>query len=332
MRIYCPRIGGSTRRLVAAAALLLSLGACVKVDTTLSDRAVPSALAELDRHVAKDAGLPGVIANTQKRITYDDPSSPAKTEFAVVYLHGFSATRHDAAPLAGRVAESLGANLFETRFTGHGSTDPQAMLESSVHAWVNDAAEAIEIGRQLGEKVIVIGTSTGATLATVLFDKHRAMKKDVAAMVFISPNFAPPYRVMDIFLWPGGTAIAKLVQGETYGWEPESEIQKRYWTERYPTEVGGVAVATARLGRRAHLGELTMPLLMFYSDEDQVVDPAQSVAAFERFGTPADAKRRIQVKADNEAQHILVGDILSPGTTEGVKTQIIEFLAAQGLR
>jgi alpha-beta hydrolase superfamily lysophospholipase len=332
MRNFRSQIGIPGRRLIAPAALLLSLGACVKVDTTLRDRAVPIGLGALDRHVANDAILPGVIPNTEKRLKYHDPASPAKTEFAVVYLHGFSATRQDTAPLAGRVAEALAGNLFETRFAGHGSSDPQAMLEGSVHAWVNDTAEAIEIGRQLGEQVIVIGTSTGATLATVLFDRHPAMKKHVAAMVFISPNFGVHERAMNLLLWPGGNAIAKLLHGDTYGWEPESEIRARYWTERYPTEVGGFAIATARLGRRADLGELKMPLIMFYSDEDQVVDPTKSVAAFERFGAPADAKRRIQVKTEGESQHNLVGDILSPSTTEGVKAQIIEFLKAQGLR
>jgi alpha-beta hydrolase superfamily lysophospholipase len=120
-------------------------------------------------------------------------------------LHGFSATRQDTAPLASKVAQGLGANLFETRFTGHGSTDPQAMLEGSVHRWLNDTAEALEIGKRLGEHVIVIGTSTGATLATVIFDQHPSRKEGVAALVFVSPNFGVPDPNAPKALWPWGS-------------------------------------------------------------------------------------------------------------------------------
>ena len=58
----------------------------------------------------------------------------------------------------------LGANLFYTRLTGHGQ-DGAAMAEGSVNAWINDYAEAMAIGRAIGDKVVVIGTSTGASLA-----------------------------------------------------------------------------------------------------------------------------------------------------------------------
>ena len=40
------------------------------------------------------------------------------------------------------------------------------MADGSVNAWINDYAEAIAIGRAIGDKVVVIGTSTGASLAT----------------------------------------------------------------------------------------------------------------------------------------------------------------------
>ena len=68
-------------------------------------------------------------------------------------------------PLPDKVAAALGANLFYTRLTGHGQ-DGAAMAEGSVNAWINDYAEAIAIGRAIGDKVVVIGTSTGASLAT----------------------------------------------------------------------------------------------------------------------------------------------------------------------
>ena len=41
------------------------------------------------------------------------------------------------------------------------------MAEGSVNAWINDYAEAIAIGRAIGDRLAVIGTSTGASLATL---------------------------------------------------------------------------------------------------------------------------------------------------------------------
>ncbi|MDD4273595.1 MAG: hypothetical protein PHG14_07705 [Desulfobacter postgatei] len=37
-----------------------------------------------------------------------------------VYIHGFSATRKETAPLSDLVAKTLNANLFYTRLSGHG--------------------------------------------------------------------------------------------------------------------------------------------------------------------------------------------------------------------
>ena len=61
------------------------------------------------------------------------------------------------------VANSLGANIFYTRLTGHGRTT-DAMREASVTAWMQDLAEAFEIGTVIGEEVIILSCSTGGTL------------------------------------------------------------------------------------------------------------------------------------------------------------------------
>ena len=87
-----------------------------------------------------------------------------KTEYVVVYLHGFSATRQETAPVAQLIGAALGANVYSTRFTGHGR-DGKAMLEGSLNRWLNDTHEAMAIARRLGEKIILLGVSTGGTAA-----------------------------------------------------------------------------------------------------------------------------------------------------------------------
>ena len=76
---------------------------------------IESYLAESEQRAG--AGAP-LIPGTEKRIRWSAGREP--TDYAIVYLHGFSATRQELAPMLDRLADALGANLFETRLAGHG--------------------------------------------------------------------------------------------------------------------------------------------------------------------------------------------------------------------
>ena len=107
----------------------------------------------------------GLVPGTEKRITWF--GEHRQTPYSVLYLHGFSATRQETAPLAEIVATRLGANLYETRLTGHGR-EREPLTGVRAEDWLQDAVEALTIAASLGERVIVIGTSTGATLAAAM--------------------------------------------------------------------------------------------------------------------------------------------------------------------
>ena len=150
---------------IAVLAIAFLLGPRVAVDTTVSFD--PAAIgADPQAYLAsQEAAVKGHPARPEKEIIWADPATKAKTPLAIVYIHGFSASKGEVRPLPDKVAAALGANLFYTRLTGHGQ-DGAAMADGSVNAWINDYAEAIAIGRAIGGKVVVIGTSTGASLAT----------------------------------------------------------------------------------------------------------------------------------------------------------------------
>ena len=86
-----------------------------------------------------------------------------RTRYAIVYIHGFSASKEELRPVPDMIASSLGANLFYTRLTGHGRT-ADAMREASVSAWMQDLAEAFEIGTTIGDRACRLSCSTGGTL------------------------------------------------------------------------------------------------------------------------------------------------------------------------
>ena len=152
--------------IVVAAGGLWLFGPREPVDLTV--RFDPASIGrDPDTYLAsEEADIPNLRPQSAKEIVWAYPASRAKTPLAIVYIHGFSADKAETRPLADEVAKALHANLFYTRLSGHGR-DGAAMEQVSVNDWVNDLAEATAIGRQLGSRVIVIGSSTGGTLAAL---------------------------------------------------------------------------------------------------------------------------------------------------------------------
>lgn len=173
--------------LVAILALAFVLGPRVPVDTTI--RFDPSAIGDDPQaYVARtEAAISGIRDGLEKEIIWANPMVHARTRLSIVYIHGFSASKGELRPLPDEVADQLDANLFFTRLTGHGQ-DGAAMTQGSLNAWINDYEEALAIGRAIGDKVIVISTSTGGSLAAWAATQPGA-SDGVAAIAFISPNF-----------------------------------------------------------------------------------------------------------------------------------------------
>ena len=70
-----------------------------------------------------------------------------RTEIAIVYIHGYSASPQEVRPVPEKIANKLNANLYFSRLTGHGC-DSKEMSKAQIQDWLNDTAEAIAIGHQ----------------------------------------------------------------------------------------------------------------------------------------------------------------------------------------
>jgi esterase/lipase len=270
----------SGRSAVAAAVTvsgLVLLGPRVGVDENIRDVAVPDDVEA--RLAAGEARIPGIRAGDHKEIVWAD-SPGVRTSVALVYLHGFSADRHELDPVPRMLADSLGANLFYTRFAGHGR-DGVAMAEASAEDWFQDMAEAVAVGRRLGTHVVLLGTSTGGTLATWAATRPE-LADDIAALLLVSPNFHPRDRTSRLLLWPWGLQLARAVVGPERCWVAHNEGQERHWTTCYPTQSLLPMMALVERVRTMDLGVVTAPTLVVYSPDDQVVDPDATEAGFRR--------------------------------------------------
>ncbi|RUW43794.1 alpha/beta hydrolase, partial [Mesorhizobium sp. M1A.F.Ca.ET.072.01.1.1] len=147
--------------------------------------------------------------------------------------------------------------LFYTRLTGHGQ-DGAAMAEGSVNAWINDYEEALAIGRTIGEKVIVIATSTGASLATWAAAQPGA-SDGVAAIAFISPNFGVKASGAEVLTLPWGREIAELVGGRERSFPARNALHEKFWTTKYPIAAALPMAALTELAYRAPVEKATIP-------------------------------------------------------------------------
>jgi len=265
---------------------------------------------------AQEAPYGDIDADKEKTIRW--ARSPGeRTTLSLVYLHGFTGSRQEMEPAPAIVADRLGANIFYTRYAGHGR-GPDPMGDATAQDWVDDTAEAIAVGRAIGDSVVVIATSTAGPLVAWL------AAHDVApdAMVLCSPNFGPADDTAELLLLPWGRLIPRVLFGKYNTFETESPMHERYTTSRFRSSALVTMMEAVNLGRIADLESISTPLLCLYSSKDDVVSLDQMRAAFDRIGS-AD-KRLVEIKT--ASGHVLAGDMLSPQSTSEFVEVVVGFV------
>ena len=253
-------------------------------------------------------------------------STGAKTPFSVVYIHGFSASKGEIRPVPDRIAESLGANLYFTRLTGHGRTG-EAMAQATANDWLNDVAEAIAIGRKLGERVIVIATSQGGTM-TAMSAMDFALMTDVAGIVFVSPNFGIQNRGSFVLTTPFSRTWVPMVMGEERSFEPTNAQHEEWWTTRYPTKALFPMAAAVEAAYSLPYDTVQTPALFFLSDKDEVVRPKAIREVEALWGGPSEIVALNLEPSDDPVFHVIAGDILSPSQNDPMVEKVLEWISS----
>ena len=208
----------------------------------------------------------GIKADQEKSIRW--AGGPGQvTDLALVYIHGFSASRLELEPGISQLAQTLGANMFATRLRAHGMDTGEAFSRLKAQDWVTDVRESIEIGRRSGKRLVVMGTSTGAPLAILAAQEN----PDLAGLILLSPNFGIQRRGGDLLAGPLGPMMARLALGSHREWPAQSPEHERRWTTRYPS-VGVVAMMDwLRWLETQSLRQIQVPTLTLYTKKDEVV-------------------------------------------------------------
>ncbi|GHB27303.1 lysophospholipase [Pseudovibrio japonicus] len=322
-------------RFIVIAVLILLVGGTIAYlvgpreprDTEITFK--PDVMGEdLDQYLSNsEAKFQDIRDGTAKEIIWFNDEKNSKTPLSVIYIHGFSSSKQSIRPVPDRVANEMGANLFYTRLAGHGRSN-DAMAEATLNDWINDLAEAVEIGRRIGEKTIIISTSTGSTLAAWLAMQDHPLKDDIAAMVFVSPNFAinsPGAFLLDM---PFARQYVPLILGKTRTTsEAPTPEELMGWTISYPTTALLPLATAISVLQEQDPAKATIPTLFIYSENDKTVDASQTNIAYEKWSAP---KQRLLIESSgDDDDHLIVGDIVSPQNNDLVISTTIKWLHDQ---
>jgi len=285
---------------------------------------VPTEPAMLEKYIKDREALHRIKPGNEARIVWLNDSLKEKTDYAVVYLHGFSASQEEGDPVHTLFARKFGCNLYLSRLAEHGVDTSEAMLNLTADKLWNSAKEAFVIGKQLGRQVILLASSTGGTLALKLAAEY----EDIKGLILLSPNIA----INDPLAWIAnnhwGLQVAHLVKGKYNTTKDTAALEKQYWYHKYRMESVTELQELLETTMKASLFEkVKEPVLMlyYYKDEehqDKTVKVSSMKRMFRLLGTPDSLKREIAVP--NAGEHV-IGSYIKSKDLQTVENECLKF-------
>jgi pimeloyl-ACP methyl ester carboxylesterase len=206
--------------------------------------AIPEDLSKLGSYLATRESKYDLKPGTEAQIIWNSGSQPAKTEYAIVYLHGFKASHPEGDPVHQKIAKTFGYNLFLSRLDEHGIDDEYPLLHLTKQKLIDSARFAFEIGRRIGHKVILMGTSTGGSLALWLASQQ-PFKTQISSLILYSPLIRF-YGIKEKLLMnaPARTLL-RLVLGKKYLVKTKGTTyaEDRIWNKEYALQ-GALALGS----------------------------------------------------------------------------------------
>ena len=285
------------------------------------------ALKDLDQFVAEGESVHKLKPNNEARIVWANDSNKQQTEYVIVYLHGFTASQEEGNPVHRNIAKQFNCNLYLSRLAEHGIDTTEQLMNLTADNYWESAKQALAIGKKLGKKVILMGTSTGGTQALQLAATY---PNDIAAIILYSPNIAinDPYAWLLNDHW--GLQIARLVKNSNYLDPPDQRpVYKQYWNKPYRLEATIALEEMLETSmNKATFNKIKQPtLLLYYYKDEQHQDPVVKVSAmkemFEQLSTAPALKRSIPVP---EAGNHVIASPIKSGDVETVAKETKKFI------
>jgi len=294
------------------------LSAKIKNDTIIKD------LSRLEAEVnSSEAARTTIKKDNEAKIVWADPNKKEKTEYVLVYLHGFSASWMEGYPVNFDFAKRYGCNMYLARLYGHGIDTTDALVNLTPENYLESAKKAVSIGRQLGDKVILMSTSTGGTLSLAI----AAENPWIYGLILYSPNIDVADKSANMLTKPCGLCIGKIFHGKYMTYDDPPEVQK-YWQSKYRLEaVRAMKRLVNKTMKEKTFVEIHEPLFLgyYYKDEenqDPTVSVPRMLEMFNQISTPETEKRKVAFP--KAGVHPIASGILSKDV-KGVEKATFKF-------
>jgi pimeloyl-ACP methyl ester carboxylesterase len=257
--------------------------------------------------------------------------APGRSPLAILYIHGFGAARAEGEAVVDEVAETLSANVYYLRLPGHGGGE-EAQARAVATDYLDVVDEAVVRARDLGERLVVIGSSTGGLLGAWVAARH---PQQVDALVMASPLFGFRDRLAFLAGTPTGIALVERLLGpeRDASWrnDPEGRKQPGYEQHWIMSQRWSAFFALHELYRRCAtpemLARVRAPALLLYTDRETVLDVASMKAAFAQLGGVAQSR----LVAIDDGNHILLSKYVrtdKPAITRAITGFLRQALGA----
>jgi pimeloyl-ACP methyl ester carboxylesterase len=258
---------------------------------------------------------------TEKKVLWAQGNG-VKSKTSIVFIHGFSASRVEIDPVVDLIAAELSANVYFTRLRGHGQ-DGRALAEVTYEQLLDDTIEAIEIGKSIGDDVVLMGCSTGCSLIHIALGQDY----DIKAAIYISPNFGPKPIKGQALRIPGAKFLVPLVFGQEHTFVAINDEYTTCWTTKYPTKALFTIKTTVLAAHQVDHRTIKIPTMMWFSDEDKVVNAKWTRRIASMMGDNVTLHNPSLTDQDDPSHHGIIGDILSPSQTKVAVKKIINWLS-----
>ncbi len=270
----------------------------------------------------KESKISDIKPDNQSQFYWRDRNN--KTDYAILYLHGYSASHGECQPILKNLADRYNANSYWHRSPKAGRSDPDILKDLTPKELIDSAKEAIAIAKSIGNKLIIVSTSTGSTLATYL----AAHDASIHAMIMTGPNFDLYDSNSHLMTKPWGKfLLEKIVGGKHRTWSTSSAAQK-YWTTK--NRIEGLICLRNLLDQTMTeevFKKINLPLFIgYYFKNEKEKDEIISIDAIKNFYetiNTEDSKKRL--KPFTTARGHVIGSHFMNQNWRDVQAEIFKF-------
>ena len=289
---------------------------------------LPASLSGLETQINNsEKAVRGIRPDNEARIVWADTARKEKTKIAFLYLHGFSASQAEGDPVHRDLAKKYNANLYLARLQEHGiDRGDSTMISLTAGDYAASAEKALMIAEQLGDEVVVIGTSAGGLLTLYLASRHPEIK----AIVLYSPCVSLYDKTSVILDKHWGLTLARKVQKSLLmKFKATSEEHAKYWMMQYRIEaLVGLQNLISHTMKPELFSKVKCPVFLAYyykneEEQDKTVSVPALLAMFDELGTPAELKKKM---AFPEAGAHVIASYIRSKDWQGVETETDKFL------